>query len=65
MTLALTGLQAFALFGTAVLVCTLVMGEMFERAIQNHFKPTGRRPPLPKGKRDKRTIDMFTGRAGV
>jgi hypothetical protein len=35
------------------------------RADLYHFKPTGRRPPLPKGKRDKRTIDMFTGRTGA
>jgi hypothetical protein len=36
--LALTGPQVFALIGLVHFVCALVMGEMFERAIQNDFE---------------------------
>lgn len=34
----LTGPQVFALIGVVVLVCVLVLAEMFERAIQNDLE---------------------------
>ena len=36
--LALTGPQVFALIGLFTLVCVLVLGEMFERAIQDDLE---------------------------
>ena len=36
-----------------------------DKADPFHFRPQSKRPVLPKGRRDKRTIDMFAGRAGA